>query len=163
MEDKLNNAPSAGDSGEPSYTTPAGFPICSVCGRSTRSRNRLVCRPCETGTRLPLTRADRKWLRRLGIKPESAARNLPPENLTQEQLTQALLETIKRMPPEEKAKLRQAVDQQLAPRDFVIEWMKEDKIPLTKENYLHIAYMGQETPEGAEEDLPPEIQAQEEE
>lgn len=56
-----------GESGEPSYTTPAGFPICSECGRSTRNRNRLICRPCESRTRLLLTDEDRRWLREIGI------------------------------------------------------------------------------------------------
>lgn len=42
-------------------------------------------------------------------------------------------------------------------KNVVIEWMRRNHIPLTKENYLHIAYMGQEIPEGAEENLPPEV------
>ena len=37
----------AGESGEPSYSTPAGYTICSRCQRSTRSRDAIVCRPCE--------------------------------------------------------------------------------------------------------------------
>lgn len=60
-------APSARDSGEPSYTTVRGVPICCRCGKSTRNRNRLICKPCEDGTRLLLTREDREWLRQVGI------------------------------------------------------------------------------------------------
>jgi hypothetical protein len=41
------SCPSEGDSGEPNYTTPAGFPICAECGKSTRNRNTLVCAPCR--------------------------------------------------------------------------------------------------------------------
>lgn len=63
----INNAPSAGDCGEPSHSTPAGVPICSECGRSTRNMEQLVCKPCESGTRLLLTAADRKLLRQMGI------------------------------------------------------------------------------------------------
>lgn len=64
-------APSAGESGEPRYTTPRGVPICSKCGKSTRSRNRVMCKPCENGTRLVLTLEDRKWLRQIGISVPS--------------------------------------------------------------------------------------------
>jgi hypothetical protein len=63
----VNNAPSAGECDEPSYTTPGGFPICSRCGKSTRNKNQLVCRPCESRTRLILTAEDRQWLRQMGI------------------------------------------------------------------------------------------------
>ena len=56
------------DSDEPIHTTPAGFPICARCKHSTRDMNRLVCRPCESGTRLFLTLADRKWMRGVGVK-----------------------------------------------------------------------------------------------
>jgi hypothetical protein len=65
--DDIDNAPSAGMSDEPSFTTPGGFPICERCGKSTRSMNRLICRPCETGTRLLLITADRKLLREMRI------------------------------------------------------------------------------------------------
>ncbi len=48
------------------------------------------------------------------------------------------------------------------PTDYVLAWMRAHKVPLTKENYLHINYMGQEIPEGAEEyDIPREIVAAE--
>ena len=66
-DDDICDAPSAGMSDEPSYTTLAGFPICSRCGRSTRHRERLICRPCESGTRLILTAEDRRFLRDCGI------------------------------------------------------------------------------------------------
>ena len=65
--DDINNAPSAGQCDEPSYTTVSGFPICSTCGRSTRNREFLVCAPCRNRTRLLLTQDDRKWLRQIGI------------------------------------------------------------------------------------------------
>jgi len=65
--DNINNAPSAGECDEPNYTTPAGFPICAHCHRSTRNMDRLICRPCESGTRLLLTAADRKWFRQIGV------------------------------------------------------------------------------------------------
>ena len=58
----------AGDSGEPNFTTLSGIPICSECGKSTRNRNSLVCAPCRNGTRLRLTPEDRDWLRQLGIE-----------------------------------------------------------------------------------------------
>jgi hypothetical protein len=66
-DEDICNAPSAGMSDEPSYTTPAGFPICSRCNRSTRSMGRFICRPCESRTRLILTAEDRRWLRELRI------------------------------------------------------------------------------------------------
>jgi hypothetical protein len=65
--DDFNNAPSAGENDEPSYLTPSGFPICPKCGKSTRSRNALVCSPCRNGSRLVLTEEDRKWFRNVGI------------------------------------------------------------------------------------------------
>ena len=43
------------------------------------------------------------------------------------------------------------------PMNYVVEWMRKKKIPLTKENYLQIEYLGQEIPPEAEHDLPPEI------
>lgn len=60
-------SPTAGHAGEPNNTSIKGIPICSKCGQSTRNRNRLVCKPCEDGTRLVLTREDREWLRQIGI------------------------------------------------------------------------------------------------
>jgi len=57
----------AGDCGEPNYTTPSGIPICSKCGKSTRNRNELMCAPCRNRTRLLLTETDRKFLREIGI------------------------------------------------------------------------------------------------
>jgi hypothetical protein len=63
----INNAPSAGDCGEPDHTTLRGFPICSRCGRSTRNKNALVCAPCRNRTRLVLTDEDKKFLREIGI------------------------------------------------------------------------------------------------
>jgi len=63
----VNNAPSAGDCGEPSHTTVQGFPLCARCGLSTRNMNALVCAPCRNQTRLMLNKMDRKWLREMGI------------------------------------------------------------------------------------------------
>lgn len=65
--DDINNAPSAGQCDEPSYTTRSGIPICERCGKSTRNMSQLVCAPCRHGTRLLLTKADRQWLRDIGI------------------------------------------------------------------------------------------------
>jgi hypothetical protein len=65
--DDINGAPSSGECGDSSYTTHAGFPICSTCGLSTRNLNALVCAPCRNHTRLVLTKADRRWLRELRI------------------------------------------------------------------------------------------------
>src|ERR1700680_3751851 len=59
--------PSGGESDEPSYTTPKGIPICSECGRSTRAKNQLICKPCRSRTRLVLTEADRTFLQEVGI------------------------------------------------------------------------------------------------
>jgi hypothetical protein len=59
--------PSGGECGEPNFTTRNGIPICSKCGRSTRSRNALICAPCRNRTRLLLTDEDKKWLRQIGI------------------------------------------------------------------------------------------------
>jgi hypothetical protein len=59
--------PSGGLCGEPSHTTIRGIPICSKCGKSTRSRNTLVCAPCRNRTRLLLTDEDKKLLREIGI------------------------------------------------------------------------------------------------
>jgi hypothetical protein len=66
--DGVNNAPSAGQCDEPSHTTRSGIPICERCGKSTRSMNQLVCAPCRSRTRLLLTKADRKWLRQIGVE-----------------------------------------------------------------------------------------------
>ena len=66
--DDINNGPSAGQCDEPSYTTRSGIPICERCGKSTRSMNQLVCARCRSRTRLLLTKADRKWLRQIGVK-----------------------------------------------------------------------------------------------
>jgi hypothetical protein len=57
----------AGDCDEPNYTTLSGVPICSECGKSTRNMNQLVCAPCRSRTRLLLTKADRRLLRKMGI------------------------------------------------------------------------------------------------
>lgn len=65
--DDINNAPSAGECDEPSYTTLSGIPICSKCGRSTRNRNALICAPCRKQTRLLLTKDDRTFLQEVGI------------------------------------------------------------------------------------------------
>jgi hypothetical protein len=54
-----------GDCGEPSFTTPKGYPICE-CGRSTRNKNALVCRDCRDG--FILSASDRKVLKAMGIK-----------------------------------------------------------------------------------------------
>ena len=42
----------------------------------------------------------------------------------------------------------------IMPKDYTLAWMKANNIPLTKENYLHIEYMGQEIPPGAERKSP---------
>ncbi|MGA7791397.1 MAG: hypothetical protein WCA19_00070 [Candidatus Acidiferrales bacterium] len=63
----INNAPSAGECDEPSYTTLRKFPICARCGKSTRNTNQLVCAPCRNRTRLLLTGADKQLLREMGI------------------------------------------------------------------------------------------------
>lgn len=65
--DAINNAPSAGFCDEPSYTTPAGFPICECCGNSTRNLNELVCAPCRKRTGFVLTDADKELFRQIGI------------------------------------------------------------------------------------------------
>lgn len=65
--ENTNNAPSAGWSDEPSYTTPAGYPCCELCGYSTRDFEEIVCKPCQNGTRLILTAEDRRWLRKIKI------------------------------------------------------------------------------------------------
>lgn len=65
--DHIETAPSAGDCGEPNRTTPLGRPLCSKCGKSTRNKNRLVCKPCRARTRLLLTDADKQLLREMGI------------------------------------------------------------------------------------------------
>jgi len=66
-DDDIGNSPTAGMSDEPSNSTPAGFPICPRCNRSTRAMGRLICQPCMSGTRLPLTSEDRRWLQGLRI------------------------------------------------------------------------------------------------
>ena len=78
--DELYDAPSAGGCDEPSYTTPAGFPICERCGLSTRNMNQIVCAPCRKGTRLMLTAEDRRWLRQIKVKVNSAT--APPRTVT---------------------------------------------------------------------------------
>jgi hypothetical protein len=60
-------SPTAGDCGEPNFTTTSDIPICSECGKSTRNRNKLVCAPCRSRTRLLLTDEDKKLLREIGI------------------------------------------------------------------------------------------------
>jgi hypothetical protein len=44
--------------------------------------------------------------------------------------------------------------------DHIVEWMKQNNVPLTRKNYLKLAYMG-DVPDldaEAESILPPEIQ-----
>jgi hypothetical protein len=65
--DDINNAPSAGECDEASYTTATGIPVCSRCGKSTRNREARVCAPCRKGTRLLLTEEDKQLLRALRI------------------------------------------------------------------------------------------------
>lgn len=64
---EFRSCPSGGECGEPSRTTTGGIPICSKCGKSTRSRNMLMCGPCRNRTRLLLTDDDKKWLQEIGI------------------------------------------------------------------------------------------------
>jgi hypothetical protein len=42
-------------------------------------------------------------------------------------------------------------------RDVTIEWMRANMVPLTRENYLQVAYMGQPPTEDAEMEIPAEI------
>lgn len=67
MSTTFSESPTAGDCGEPDFTTKGGIPICSRCGKSTRNRNKLVCAPCRSRTRLQLTDEDKKLLREIGI------------------------------------------------------------------------------------------------
>lgn len=42
--------------------------------------------------------------------------------------------------------------------DAVLEWMKKNDVPLTREAYIDVAFMGDGLPEGYDEDdLPPEV------
>ena len=51
------------------------------------------------------------------------------------------------------------VSRDRAPINYTLDWMKKNKIPLTKENYRHIECIGQQTDElDAEAELPPELQ-----
>lgn len=43
------------------------------------------------------------------------------------------------------------------PINYVLDWMRANKVPLTKENYLHINYLGQDVPE---EPLDGELEAE---
>jgi hypothetical protein len=45
-DDSICNSPSAGWCDEPSYE-PVRLPRCTMCGRSTRSRQRVICKSCE--------------------------------------------------------------------------------------------------------------------
>jgi hypothetical protein len=47
--------------------------------------------------------------------------------------------------------------------DIVLDWMKKNDVPLTRENYLYVAYMGDEPDLDAEGEsmLPPEIRNEE--
>jgi hypothetical protein len=45
-DDAICNSPSAGWCDEPSYE-PVRLPRCTMCGRSTRSRQRVICKSCE--------------------------------------------------------------------------------------------------------------------
>jgi hypothetical protein len=42
-------------------------------------------------------------------------------------------------------------------RDVTIVWMKANNVPLTRKNYLQVAYMGQPPTEDAEMEIPVEI------
>jgi hypothetical protein len=42
-------------------------------------------------------------------------------------------------------------------RDATVEWMKANNVPLTRENYLQVAYMCQTPTEDAEMEIPAEI------
>lgn len=99
----------AGPCEEPNFTTPSGIPICSKCGDSTRNRNALVCAPCRNGTRLMLTDEDKHFLRAVGISHRGLGKSVPTFLLT----TEAAIRTEQQMSPEEKAKLREQMRQQL--------------------------------------------------
>ncbi len=45
-DDSICNSPSAGWSDEPSYES-VRLPRCTMCGRSTRSLQRVICKSCE--------------------------------------------------------------------------------------------------------------------
>lgn len=68
MDRETVESMTAGDCGEPSYTTLAGYPICDRCGKSTRNKNALTCAPCRKGTRFILTPDDRQFLRAVGVR-----------------------------------------------------------------------------------------------
>jgi len=68
LQEPLNSAPSARDCDEPSYTTIAGFPICSKCCKSTRNKSALICASCRNRTQLVLTDEDKHFLREIGIE-----------------------------------------------------------------------------------------------
>jgi hypothetical protein len=42
-------------------------------------------------------------------------------------------------------------------QDVTLDWMKSNNVPLTRENYLQVAYMGQPLTEDAEVEIPAEI------
>jgi hypothetical protein len=42
-------------------------------------------------------------------------------------------------------------------QDVTLDWMKSNNVPLTRENYLQVAYMGQPPTEDAEVEIPAEI------
>jgi hypothetical protein len=95
-----------------------------------------------------------------------------PLSLTTERLMEAATQTVKQMSPAEKAKLRQQLNDgsrklmreagiPLIPMDdVVLELLHELKMPVTRENYLKIAYLGDPPEEwGAEleAELPEEL------
>lgn len=108
---------------------------------------------------LNLTDADKQFLADCGVGVYAC--------LTTEQLLKLACQTVKQMTPKEKATLRQQLEESQQslfenesshmPVNYTLEWMRRNHVPLTKENYLQIEFMGQEIPEGAEADVPPEL------
>jgi len=82
---------------------------------------------------------DLKFLR--ALKVADAPRDLtPPKTMTTEQLGQAVLESVKQMTPQEKAKFREHLEQREL--DGTCRLLLIAGLPITPENWLRLAFAG---------------------
>jgi hypothetical protein len=91
-----------------------------------------------------ITKDDLKFLRDLKIDVPDDEHI--PENLTTDQLMDAALKTVQQMSPEQKEELRERLDAAIqagaTPLDGTEKMLLELGLPLTRENYLRLAFGG---------------------
>ena len=117
---------------------------------------------------MTFTKADLKFLRDLKIDVPDDEHI--PENLTTDQLMDAALKTVQQMSPEHQEELRERLDAMIqagaTPLDGTEKVLLELGLPLTRENYLRLAFGCNPPADGVldgevEAELPEKYQAKE--